>query len=186
MCWDAVAGAIEQGDGDEAHERPVADEEGDGDDGQVAGADGDEADESGCEVAEGDASKDTVDAEVGVVEVGEGGEGHLDGEDVEAAAEDVEGQGAFRVAAGDAGAEREDDGAADEKEKVGEDDVRKCEAVPGGVVELGVGVGPVAGIVHQNHEGDGETAEDIDGEDTLLHGVHHRREELRLNTDGTY
>ena len=52
---------------------------------------GQEADEAGGEVAEGDAGENTVDAEVGVVEVGEGGEEHLDGEDEEGAAEDVEG-----------------------------------------------------------------------------------------------
>ena len=61
--------------------------------------------------------------------------------------------------------EREDDGRADEEEEVGEDEVGEGEAVPGGVVELRVGVGPVAGIVDEDHEGDGEAAEDVDGED---------------------
>jgi hypothetical protein len=31
------------------------------------------------------------------------------------------------------------------------------------VIELGVDVGPVAGIVDQDHEGDGEAAEDVYG-----------------------
>ena len=57
-----------------------------------AGALRDETDEAGDEVAEGDAREDAVDAEVSVVEVGEGGEEHLDGEDEEGAAEDVEGE----------------------------------------------------------------------------------------------
>jgi hypothetical protein len=60
----------------------------------------------------------------------------------------------------------EDDGGADEEEEVGEDEVGEGEAVPGGVVELGVGVGPVAGVVDEDHEGDGEAAEDVDGEDS--------------------
>ncbi len=71
----------------------------------------------------------------------------------------------LRFAAGDAGLEREDDGGADDEEEVGEDEVGEGEAVPLGVVELGVGVGPVAGIVDEDHEGDGEAAKDVDGED---------------------
>ena len=71
------------------------------------------------------------------------------------------------LALGDAGVEREDDGGADEEEEVGEDEVGEGEAVPGGVVELGVGVGPVAGVVDEDHEGDGEAAEDVDGEDAI-------------------
>ena len=66
---DVVGGDAEAGDGDEAHERPVADEQGGGDGEEGAGALGDEADEAGDEVAEGDAGEDSEDAEVGVVEV---------------------------------------------------------------------------------------------------------------------
>ena len=65
----------------------------------------------------------------------------------------------------DAGLQRQDDGCADEEEEVGEDKVGEGEAVPFGVVELGVDVRPVAGVVDENHEGDGEAAEDVDGED---------------------
>ena len=84
----------------------------------------------------------------------------------------MEGEGAAgcrvcRWRCGDAGVEREDDGGADEEEEVGEDEVGEGEAVPGGVVELGVGVGPVAGVVDEDHEGDGEAAEDVDGEDAI-------------------
>ena len=61
--------------------------------------------------------------------------------------------------------EREDDGGADHEEEVGEDEVGEGEAVPLGVIELGVGVGPVARVVDQDHERDGEAAEDVDGED---------------------
>jgi len=152
-------------DGNEAHEDPVADEECCGDREQGAGALGNETDESGGEVAEGDAGEDTVDAEVGVVEVGEGGEEHLDCEDEEGTTEDVEGEGLLRVSPRDAGLKGEDDGGADEKEEVWEDEVGEGEAVPRGVIELGVGVGPVAWVVDEDHEGDGEAAQDIDGED---------------------
>ena len=72
----------------------------------------------------------------------------------------------LEVSAGEAGLHGEDDGGADEEEEVGEDEVCEGEAVPGGVVELGVGVGPVAGVVDEDHEGDGEAAEDVDGEDS--------------------
>jgi hypothetical protein len=111
------------------------------------------------------AGEDSVETQVGEVEVGKGGEEELDGEERRGSAEDVQGEGAARLAAGDAGVEREDDGDAYEEEEVGEDEVGCGEAVPGGVVELGVDVGPVAGVVDENHEGDGETAQDVDGED---------------------
>jgi len=109
---------------------------------------------------------------MGVVKVRVEAEEDVDGEDGGAAAEDVNGEGAtggsIQCAAGaaaDAGVEREDDCSAYEEEKVGEYEVGKGEAVPGGVIELGEGVGPVSGIVDEDHEGDGDAAEDVDGED---------------------
>ena len=97
-------------------------------------------------------------------------EEEIESEDGGAAAEDVEGEGAARFASADAGVEREDDGRADEEEEVGEDEVGEGEAVPGGVIELGEGVGPVAGVVDEDHEGDGESAEDVDGENASGRG----------------
>ncbi len=83
-----------------------------------------------------------------------------------------------------AGLERENDGGADEKEEVGEDDVREGEAVPFGVVELGIGLGPVAGVIDEDHQGDSDAAKYVDGEDAggscrsgrglTLHSDHHR------------
>jgi hypothetical protein len=35
------------------------------------------------------------------------------------------------------------------------------------MIELRVDVRPVAGVIDEDHEGDGEAAEDVDGEDTL-------------------
>ena len=55
------------------------------------------------------------------------------------------------------------------------DEVGEGEAIPLGVVELTIDVGRVAGIVDQDHEGDGDAAKDIDGEDAWggdLHGDH--------------
>ena len=71
------------------------------------------------------------------------------------------------VAFAEAAVERKDGGGSDEEEEVGEDEVGEGPAVPGGVVELLVDVGPVAGVVDEDHEGDGDAAEDVDGEDAL-------------------
>ena len=166
-----VRGHAEAGYGDEPHEGPVANEQHCGDGGQRAGAAGDEADEAGDEVADGDAGEHSEDAQVGEVEVREGAEEHLDGEDGDGAAKHVEGERALAVASCDAGVEGQDDGDADEEEEVGEDEVGEGEAVPCGVVELRVDVAPVAGIVDEDHEGDGEAAEDVDGEDALRSGL---------------
>ena len=164
-----MGGDAEARDGHKAHEGPVADEQrgGDGDEsaGAVDGVPDGKADEAGDEVADGDAGEDAEDAHVRPVEVGEGGEEDVDGEENGGAPEDVERERAGRLAAGEARREREDDGGADQEEEVGKDEVGEGEAVPGGVVELGVDVGPVAGIVDQDHEGDGEAAKGIDGED---------------------
>ncbi len=75
------------------------------------------------------------------------------------------GEGLAAVAFCRAGVEREDDGGADEKEEGWEDEVGEGPAVPGGVVEGREDVGPVAGIVDQDHEGDGDAAQEVDGED---------------------
>ncbi len=57
-----------------------------------AGSLGGEADEAGDEVAERDAGEDSVDAEVGVVEVRVEAEEEVEREDDGGAAEDVEGE----------------------------------------------------------------------------------------------
>src|ERR1035437_2113897 len=147
----------EAGDGREAHEGPVADEECGGDRYECSRAAGDEADETRYEVADGDAGEDAIDAKVSHVEVREGGEEHLDDEDGYRATEHVEGKGSLRIAAGDAAFQREDDGRADEEEEVGKDEIGKGESIPFCVIELRVDVAPVAGIVDENHEGDGRS-----------------------------
>lgn len=159
MCRDAVAG-----DGDEAHERPVSDEETGSDGKERAGSLCREADETGDEVADCNSGEDSEDAEMGVVEVRIEAEEEIESEDGGAAADDVKAECAAGFALADARIQRQDNGGADEEEEVGEDDVGEGEAVPGGVVKLGEGVGPVAGIVDKNHEGDGEAAENVDGE----------------------
>ncbi len=106
------------------------------------------------------------------MEVRIGGEEELDGEECGCAANHVKGECAFAIAACDAGLQREDDGGANQEEEVGEDEVGESESIPGRVIELSVDVGPVAGIVDQDHEGDGEAAQDVDGEDAAEGGSH--------------
>lgn len=160
-----VGGDTEARDGDEAYQHPVTDKQ-DGADGEEPVSPlCDEADETGAEIAEGDPREDAVEAEVGVVEVGVEAEEEIDSEDDGRPAEDVKGQGAARFPSADAGLEREDDGGADDEEEVGEDEVGKGETVPFSVVQLRIGVGPVTGIIDQDHEGDGDSAKDVDGED---------------------
>ena len=99
------------------------------------------------------------------VHVREEDEDVLEREDFEAAKDDVAGERLAAVAFGGAGVERKDDGGADEEEEGWEDEVGEGPAVPGGVVERVEDVVPIAGIVDQDHEGDGEAAEEVDGED---------------------
>ena len=73
---DSVGGYAEAGNGHEAHQHPIADQQGRGDAEQNSGAVADipygKADEGRDEVAEGDAGEDSVEAEVSEVEVWEG------------------------------------------------------------------------------------------------------------------
>lgn len=174
---DVVGGYTEAGDGDEAQEGPVADEEGCRDGEQRGDAAGEEAEEADDEVADGDAGEDAVDAEGGEVEAGKGGEEEVEKKDGGGATNDAEREpvagGAIEDAgwaAGDAGGEREDDGGADEEEEGGEDEVGEGEAVPLRVEELAVAVCGVFGVVDEDHKGDGDAAEDIDGEDAAGSG----------------
>jgi hypothetical protein len=99
--------------------------------GAVAGVPNSEADEAGDQVTDGDSGEHSEDAQVREVEVGEGREEHLDGEERSRATEDVQRERALAFAFGDARLEREDDGHADQEEEVGEDEVGEGEAVPG-------------------------------------------------------
>ena len=141
---------------------------------ECAGALRHKADETGDEVAGCDPGEDSEDAEMGVVKVRVEAEEEVESEDGGAAAR--RGCGGRGCGSLDSllrarcGSREEDDGRADEEEEVGEDEVGEGEAVPGGVIELGKGVGPVAGVVDEDHEGDGDAAEDIDGEDASRTG----------------
>ena len=86
-----VGGDAESGDGDETHQRPVADEQCGGDGEKSAGALRHETDEASDEVADCDAGEDSEDAEVGVVEVRVKAEEEVEREDDGAAAQDMEG-----------------------------------------------------------------------------------------------
>src|ERR1017187_9982984 len=159
-------GYAEAGYGNKSHQGPVADEQrsGDGEEGTgaVGGIPNGKTEEAGDQVTDGDAGEDAEDAHMRPVEVGEGGEEDVDRKEHDGAPEDVQRERAAGLATGQSRLQREDDGCADQEEEVGKDEVGEGEAVPGGVVELGVDVGPVAGIVDQDHEGDGEAAENVD------------------------
>ncbi len=71
-------------------------------------------------------------------------------------------RGSLRFSPAYAGLQREDDGGADHERGSWGRRVGEGESIPGGVIELAIGVGPVAGVVDEDHERDGETAEDVD------------------------
>ena len=179
MCGDTKAR-----NRDETHQRPVTDEQTGGNCEECPGALCREADEPGDKVADRNPSEDTKDSEMGVVEVWVETEEEIEREDDSTAPEDVHGEGSPAFSPSNAGLEREDDGGADEEQEVGEDDVSEGEPVPIGVVELCVGLGPVAGVVDEDHEADGEATKYVDGEDACrdccsgsgltLHGEHDR------------
>jgi hypothetical protein len=71
-------------------------------------------------------------------------------------------------APGEARGGGEDDGDADQKKKDWKDEIGWGEAVPGGVFEGPVGVGSVAVVVDEDHEGDGEAAQDVQREEACM------------------
>ena len=97
-----VGGYAEAGDGNESHQRPVADEQADGDREERAGSLGGETDETGDEIAGCDPGEDSEDAEMGVVKVRVETEEEVENEDDGTAAEDVEGEFAAGFASADA------------------------------------------------------------------------------------
>ncbi len=157
------------GDGNEAHEDPIADETGDGECGFVlprGAVDVEDADE---EVADGDAREDSIEAHGGEMEEGEAVDEEAEQKEDDGAADGVEDEGGFGVAFGEAGLRGEDGGDADEEEEGGEDEVGGGEAVPVGVLHGPVGL-VAAVVVDHDHEAEGEAAEDVDGEPAVLFG----------------
>ena len=71
-----------------------------------------------------------------------------------------------RVAFGNARVEGEDDRNADNKDECGEDKVGGGEAVPVGVIHEVPRAGATV-VVDHDHEGDGDAADDVEGEDAL-------------------
>ena len=63
----------------------------------------------------------------------------------------------------------EGEGVAHGKEKEGEDQVGGGGTMPGSMCQGRVDMGPAPGIVDQDHEGDGGTAENIEGWIAFLH-----------------
>ena len=52
---------------------------------------------------------------------------------------------------------------ADDEEEAREDLIRRCEPVPFGVAQGGVDMAPASRVVDQDHAGDGETPEAVEG-----------------------
>ncbi len=168
---DVADGEAGAGDGDPAHQDPVGDQ-GDYDDGEFGlPAAVPEVEEAGDEVADRDALQDAVDAPARWVDVREGLEeaaeivnDDAEGEEGGGAADGLPGELGAGDAAGKAGFEGEDDRGSDDKEESGEDEVGGGEAVPVGVLHEPPGVvGAI--VVDHDHEGDGEAAEDVEGDE---------------------
>ena len=129
-----------------------------------------EIEEAGDQVADGDALQDAVDAPIAWSEVGRMVDNGA--EVIDHKSEAKEGGGAAdglhsELGAGDAfgetGLEGEDDGGSDDEEEGGEDEVGGCESVPLGVPHEPPGAGLAGIVVDHDHEGDGEAAEDVKG-----------------------
>ena len=67
----------------------------------------------------------------------------------------------------------EDDGRAHDKEKCGKDQVGGGESIPIGVVHLGPRA-VAAVVVHHDHEGDGEAAQNVERKQTSRRGIRRR------------
>lgn len=78
------------------------------------------------------------------------------------AAQDFQINVAFDFAFGGAATKRERNGNSDDKNKKRENQIRRSPAVPRGVFEWGVNRALVAGIIDQNHSGDGYSAKNIE------------------------
>src|SRR5262249_10916955 len=77
-------------------------------------------------------------------------------------------QGAFIGAGFGLAAEREGHRYATDEQEEGEDPVGESPAVPLRVFQLGVQMTPVARIIHQQHAGDGESTEGVEGRQPIL------------------
>jgi hypothetical protein len=56
---------------------------------------------------------------------------------------------------------------ANDEEEEGKDQIGRSPTVPGGVFERRIDRAPGAGIIHEEHAGDGQTAKHVEGEKTL-------------------
>jgi len=168
--WDLVGGDAVAGDRDEAHEDPIAEETGDGEDELVLPRRAVEIEDGHDEIADGDARKDSVKAHGVEMEEGEAVDEQAEEKEGDGSANGVEEKRGFAVAFGETRLRGEDGGDADEEEEGGEDEVGGGEAVPVGVLHGPVGVVASTVVVDHDHEADGEAAEDVDREPAVLLG----------------
>ncbi|MNN07017.1 hypothetical protein D3C81_1198310 [compost metagenome] len=59
---------------------------------------------------------------------------------------------------------------ADDKQKAGKDEVREGKTMPFGMQERRIHAAPVARCIDDDHQGDGQAAQDVEGEVALVHG----------------
>ena len=157
MGWRAVSG-----NRNEAHQYPVADEYGDYERDLAAPPRAKDIERGDDEIADSDAREDSVEAHGVEMKVREAVDDDAEEKQDDRAAKGVEKERLARRSAGEPGSGGEDGGDTDQKEEGGEDEIGGSEAVPHCVFERPVGAAAVAVVVDEDHEADGEAAEEIE------------------------
>src|SRR5687768_15088597 len=98
-------------------------------------------------------------------------------EDDGAAPENLPDDGGIAVSARAARREREVSGNSDDKEEERENEIRRCPPVPWRVTEWREERAPASGVVHQQHCGDGQAAENVERQQALPNGSTHSSSE---------
>src|ERR1017187_988604 len=164
--WDLVRWRPVAGNWDEAHQEPVADECGDGERCLAAPLGAEDIERGDDEVADCDARKDTIEAHGVEVEEREAVDDDAEEKEDDRAAKGMEEERLAGGSVGEAGGSGEDGGDADEKEESGEDEIGGSKAIPLRVLERPVG-GGAAAVVDEDHEADGEAAQEIEREEAI-------------------
>ncbi len=163
----STCGNSEAGDGNKAHEEPVADKKR-GDDGPAGARTRPQVQHRAGKVAERDALQDSGNAPGCEMVVGEGVDEQADGEDDGGAAQNVRQEAEARRICGQ-GVDSRGEGkgqrnAGDEEEKR-EDQVGEGPAIPGRVLQLGEGAD--AAGVDDDHQQDGKAAKYVERDQAL-------------------
>ncbi len=108
--------------------------------------------------------------------MGEAGKEETQREEDDRALHDATGEPAPRLAMLQTWSEGERDGYPNREQEEGKDQVRRCPAVPVRVGEGWVNRAPRPGIVDDDHAGDGQPPEDVEGEEPTPSRLHARRQ----------